>query len=505
VPSPLIITSTAGLGPTRGPAASADARSGDDVFANLLGASGKPDAATKTAPAEAVAGEATSAAPAVGDSETGQSEDNEAIAAVIDAAVPPAAPLQSTPLLTLVVDGLAELQASLAAGEPLDPEMLKSLQEALDTLAEAMGIDLGDLPSFEELAAMAAGALPDATTPAGQLTAALAPLAQTLMAEGEADPATELKAVGEKLAAMLQALNSGDIDAKQLAQLGLTADTPHDPELETALARLLAATPRIDAAAATPVLAAPELKLTEPVLTGKANAEASAPVDEAAETPEPTLLAADTKAAGNKAGERDAEGNSGSAGRDRTDTITAAPATAATDPTAEAQAATQPQQAARADMVAAPRVVQAGYQTSQQQLNLPQLAFELVRQVNEGNTRFQIRLDPPELGRIDVRLDIDKAGQVNARLTVEKAETLDLMQRDQRALERALQQAGLDSAKTNLEFSLKQNPFSGGDQGRDGDGPNLFGEQAEAEIDAPLPTVSLYRGNLSASGINIIA
>ena len=128
-----------------------------------------------------------------------------------------------------------------------------------------------------------------------------------------------------------------------------------------------------------------------------------------------------------------------------------------------------------------------------------------MRQVNDGNTRFQIRLDPPELGKIDVRLDIDASGQVNARLTVEKAETLDLMQRDQRGLERALQQAGLDGAKTNLEFSLKQNPFNGGQQGQDGNGRPFFGDEAVAEEEAPPPTVNLYRGSLTASGVNIIA
>src|SRR5690606_2696372 len=120
------------------------------------------------------------------------------------------------------------------------------------------------------------------------------------------------------------------------------------------------------------------------------------------------------------------------------------------------------------------------------------------------NTRFQIRLDPPELGRIDVKLDIDKAGQVHARLTVEKAETLDLMQRDQRGLERALQQAGLDGTRTNLEFSLKQNPFSGGQHGQDGGNP-VFGDEASVEADDVPPTVNLYRGSLSASGVNIIA
>ena len=134
--------------------------------------------------------------------------------------------------------------------------------------------------------------------------------------------------------------------------------------------------------------------------------------------------------------------------------------------------------------------------------------------MQDGNTRFQIRLDPPELGRIDVRLDITDTGQVNARLVVEKAETLDLMQRDQRGLERALQQAGLDSAKTNLEFSLKQNPFAG-QQGQMGDGQGQGGMQGgqsandngsgTGEVEQAPPLVNLYRGGLQASGVNIIA
>src|SRR5690606_12209534 len=107
------------------------------------------------------------------------------------------------------------------------------------------------------------------------------------------------------------------------------------------------------------------------------------------------------------------------------------------------------------------------------------------RQFEAGNTRFQIRLDPAELGRIDVKLDVDKNGTVNARLFVERPETLDLMMRDQRSLQQALQQAGLDASRTNLEFSLRQNPFggsggdmdqSGGNGGQPGFGP--FGTPA---------------------------
>ena len=72
-----------------------------------------------------------------------------------------------------------------------------------------------------------------------------------------------------------------------------------------------------------------------------------------------------------------------------------------------------------------------------------------------GKKRFEIRLDPPELGRIDVRLEIDSDGQVKSRLIVERSETLDMLRRDAPQLERALQQAGLKTSDNALEFSLR--------------------------------------------------
>lgn len=83
------------------------------------------------------------------------------------------------------------------------------------------------------------------------------------------------------------------------------------------------------------------------------------------------------------------------------------------------------------------------------------LAVEIAAQTRAGKNRFEIRLDPPELGRIDVRLDVDREGNVTSRLVVERAETLDLLRRDAHALERALNQAGLKTADNALQFSLR--------------------------------------------------
>jgi flagellar hook-length control protein FliK len=156
---------------------------------------------------------------------------------------------------------------------------------------------------------------------------------------------------------------------------------------------------------------------------------------------------------------------------------------------------------------ALPRLAMAPYQAAISQLAVPQLAFEIARQVAAGQSRFQIRLDPPELGRIDVRLEIDGKNGVHARLTVDKAETLDLLQRDHRSLERALAQAGLDAERTSLEFSLRQ-----GGGGRQEGGEHLprgfAGLSGDSDTDGkalPPPAITLYRGTASAGGIDRLA
>ena len=52
------------------------------------------------------------------------------------------------------------------------------------------------------------------------------------------------------------------------------------------------------------------------------------------------------------------------------------------------------------------------------------------RRPTPASKHFEIRLDPPELGRIDVKLDVDRDGNVSTRLVVDRADTLDLLKRD---------------------------------------------------------------------------
>lgn len=72
-----------------------------------------------------------------------------------------------------------------------------------------------------------------------------------------------------------------------------------------------------------------------------------------------------------------------------------------------------------------------------------------------GNKRFDIRLDPAELGRIDVSLEISDKGEVSAKLIVDRVETLHMLQRDARTLERAFEQAGLKPSEGGIDLSLR--------------------------------------------------
>lgn len=516
----------------------------DNTFAALLDHAEGPDKAARGGLAGMIDAALASlskfaaAGAADGQAKDEQPADPQAIAAVIDAPVALQNEIDVKSTFTNLVKDLASLKQSLDAGIAIAPELLKRIDTALDTLGAKLDIDLSGSTSSasdaEVLKGLLAAVAADATTPQAEVTNALAPLIQALRT---ASPATttgpnagtqivtpdQFNAVGSRLQALLQALNGKsdkpvDLAALGLAAAGKLADDKSSADLAAALTKLAAPPAKLDAAAAAPILAKPTLKLTEPTLTGKGEAPAAASPSagtDGAQATKPSAVSAETADTGNRP-----DGGTGK-GSDRTDssetrpvskpvdaTTPPAPAAVAADKPVDVQppSANQPVQVARVDAVA-PRVVQAGYQTSQQQLNLPQIAFELVRQVNDGNARFQIRLDPPELGRIDVKLDIGASGQVKAHLIVDKAETLDLMQRDQRALERALQQAGLDSAKTNLEFSLRQNPFSGGQQqGRDQQGsPFGFQFQGGDVVEEAPPTINLYRASLSASGVNIIA
>jgi hypothetical protein len=118
------------------------------------------------------------------------------------------------------------------------------------------------------------------------------------------------------------------------------------------------------------------------------------------------------------------------------------------------------------------------------------IPIAIVARAEAGERKFEIRLDPPELGRIEVRLNVDSSGRATSHLVVDRADTLDLLRRDAPALERALQSAGLTTDDASLQFSLRDQSFAGRDQNAPAplapSAPPAVAESDAAPIDAAL-------------------
>ena len=118
--------------------------------------------------------------------------------------------------------------------------------------------------------------------------------------------------------------------------------------------------------------------------------------------------------------------------------------------------------------------------------DLPALAITISAKSLSGAKQFDIRLDPPELGRVEVRLSIDDTGKASAHLSADRPQTLDLLQKDASTLTRALRDAGLNVSQNGLNFSLRQqagDSGAGANQGRGGNGRS-FTLTATTSMDA---------------------
>jgi len=149
-------------------------------------------------------------------------------------------------------------------------------------------------------------------------------------------------------------------------------------------------------------------------------------------------------------------------------------------------------------------VVSLKVQSPQGQVHLPteQIAVAITRQSRQGANRFEIRLDPPELGRIDVRLELRSDGRASASLTVDRADTLDLLTRDARVLQKALSDAGISADQDALRFSLR-NDHPGGGRGRFDQPTPDQREDAPAEEPAPSTTITQISASYTSGRLDL--
>gem|GEM_PF-4595621 len=122
------------------------------------------------------------------------------------------------------------------------------------------------------------------------------------------------------------------------------------------------------------------------------------------------------------------------------------------------------------------------------------VAVSLIRNASvkgaEGeNISYRLKLNPPELGRLNVEIKFEADHKIHAHLMVDKPETLQLLQRDSHILLKALQDAGFDSVSNDsLSFNLSQgqNDPAGHDDSDRGNGQNAHLSDSKSKIHADM-------------------
>jgi flagellar hook-length control protein FliK len=129
-----------------------------------------------------------------------------------------------------------------------------------------------------------------------------------------------------------------------------------------------------------------------------------------------------------------------------------------------------------------------------------QVAVQIQKAVGAGKDHLRVRLHPAELGQIDISLKVRHDGTIRAIVTADRPETFDLLQRDSRGLERALQDAGLKTDSGSLSFNLRGGEHNGPNNGqRDTNGTAQATPDTDrtvnpppADLDVPIPVASSH-------------
>ncbi len=131
-----------------------------------------------------------------------------------------------------------------------------------------------------------------------------------------------------------------------------------------------------------------------------------------------------------------------------------------------------------------------------------QLGLAIQYRIGRQETKFTLRLDPPELGRVEVSLKLHEGGRVDALIRTEHGHTLDLLQRDVRLLERAFHQLGL-KPEGGIQFAAGQqgqghtgSPFSQPQQDGMGQPHAGGGGQGEGGHEQPASEMTPHTAGL---------
>jgi flagellar hook-length control protein FliK len=138
-----------------------------------------------------------------------------------------------------------------------------------------------------------------------------------------------------------------------------------------------------------------------------------------------------------------------------------------------------------------------------------QVSVQIVAARAEQQGQVTVKLHPAELGKVEVRLQVDHEQQTSVRVVTETREAYDLLRADKQALERILQESGMQMKQGGLEFGFQGDGSGASDQQGDGlaSEPQADANASDAELtDEEHNTGDTIQDGVSlsvASGVNI--
>jgi len=138
-----------------------------------------------------------------------------------------------------------------------------------------------------------------------------------------------------------------------------------------------------------------------------------------------------------------------------------------------------------------------------------QVYQRMVERFDGRAQRYEVRLDPAELGRVDVRIEVGADKKVHAVLAAHDSAALSDLMRGQRTLERALNDAGFDLAEGGIRFELSsdqgRNPANNSN-GNDGNGrSNVWRGFNTLDVAVDAQTAAAARPWRSTGRLDVVA
>lgn len=90
-----------------------------------------------------------------------------------------------------------------------------------------------------------------------------------------------------------------------------------------------------------------------------------------------------------------------------------------------------------------------------------QIKVNITKSAVKGVDTINVQLKPEELGHIEIKMQIAKDGKLQAHIISSRAETMDMLQKEMPALEKAFNDAGFETDGSSFSFSFREDRQAG--------------------------------------------